>query len=70
MTVAETLADMVITTRAADLPDRAMDLAAMVVASAIARAAAGRVSRLRGSPSPREWGASGADVGALLSVIC
>jgi 2-methylcitrate dehydratase PrpD len=42
MTVAETLADMAITTRAEDLPDRAMDLAAMVVASTLASAAAGR----------------------------
>ncbi|MGD9801775.1 MAG: MmgE/PrpD family protein [Hyphomicrobiaceae bacterium] len=42
MTVAETFADFLISTRAGELPERTMDLAAMIVASTIASAAAGR----------------------------
>jgi 2-methylcitrate dehydratase PrpD len=42
MTVAETLADFLISTRAQDLPDRAVDCAAMIVASTLASAACGR----------------------------
>lgn len=42
MTVAQTFADFLISTRAADLPERTLDLAAMVVASTVASAAAGR----------------------------
>ena len=42
MTVAETLADFVIATRVDDLPERTVELAAMVVASTLASAALGR----------------------------
>lgn len=42
MTVAETFAQFLISTQARDLPGRTMDLAAMIVASTIASAAAGR----------------------------
>ena len=42
MTIAETFADFLISTRFSDLPARTTDLAAMVVASTIASAAAGR----------------------------
>jgi 2-methylcitrate dehydratase PrpD len=42
MTVAQTLADFVIATRPQDLPDRTIDLAAMIVASTLASAACGR----------------------------
>ena len=42
MTVANTLADFLISTRFEDLPERTIDLAAMIVASTIASAACGR----------------------------
>lgn len=42
MTIAETLADFLISARFADLPERAADLAQMIVASTIASAACGR----------------------------
>lgn len=42
MTVAETLADCLISVRPADLPERTLDLAAMIVASTLASAACGR----------------------------
>lgn len=42
MTVAETLADFLITTRFQDLPERTVDYAAMIVASTLASAACGR----------------------------
>lgn len=42
MTVAETFADFLMSTRFADLPERTTDLAAMIVASTVASAAAGR----------------------------
>jgi 2-methylcitrate dehydratase PrpD len=42
MTIAETFADFLMSVRYADLPERATDLAAMIVASTVASAAAGR----------------------------
>ncbi len=42
MTVAETLAEFLVSTRLQDLPERTIDLAAMIVASTLASAALGR----------------------------
>jgi 2-methylcitrate dehydratase PrpD len=42
VTVAETLAEFVASTRFQDLPDRTIELAAMIVASTLASAACGR----------------------------
>lgn len=42
MTTAETFADFLISTRTSDLPERTTDLAAMIIASTLASAAAGR----------------------------
>src|SRR6516225_11941332 len=42
VTISETLAEFLITTRADDLPERTVELAAMIVASTIASAALGR----------------------------
>ena len=50
VTISETLAEFLITTRAEDLPERTVDLAAMIIASTIASAALGRnIESARGS---------------------
>ena len=42
MTISETLAEFLMSTRADDLPERTVDLAAMIIASTVASAALGR----------------------------